>query len=420
MMNLLSFCFILFFTLNLQAKDIICNKQNIYSVEAKVSVDQPELGTYQYYYQYIKKADPSVPTIIVIPGGPGGKSIDLSSESPYFDWIQLLYGFPEKYNAILTDPRSIGCNQVNKNLPIDSFTTENVAHDIVTIIKKLNLDNYVIYGHSYGTVVATFLGKIANDGIIPKPKAIILSGTIGHYFTNHKQEVMPAYYESWKNLRSLLPKKIQESFPQNDDWSDFENDPSRTMPLGLSVASWANFIFDNLTEGGSYLNGQLVYPLLTKLLLLNSNNESELEKLKIEVSTYTNETDETNPLLKLKPFHDSIWCKELEETKSPECLAQDFEFNNPYDSKFFQIKDVPVIYIHGQFDPSVPIKKAFYHFKNQLNENKYFLLALNGGHATTMVITDCKDLFWKSIFEKSTSLEEAIGSCLGVKLINPT
>jgi len=176
----------------LQANENICIKSNIYSVSTAISIDQPQPGTFQYYYQYIQKGDPSTPTIVVIPGGPGGKSIDDQPENPYFDWIQMLYGFPQKYNAILTDPRSIGCNQVNKNLPIDSFSSQNVANDIVAIILKLNLKNYIIYGHSYGTVVATLLGQLSSAGIIPKPRAIILSGTLGNYFKNHKEEVMPA------------------------------------------------------------------------------------------------------------------------------------------------------------------------------------------------------------------------------------
>lgn len=410
---------IIFFDQNLFAQNIACNKSNISFVEASISARHPEFGTFRYYYQYIKKADDSIPTVIVIPGGPGGSAINLQTENPYFDWTQILYGFVQKYNAILTDPRSIGCNQGNTNFPIESFSSENVANDIISIIKSLKLHNYVIYGHSFGTVVATRIGKRVSDGAIPPPKAIILSGTLGNYFKNHKSEVTPYYYQAWGNVRSHLPEGIQKQFPKNNEWSDYPESTDTVLPLGIPLRTWFNFVFSNLTEGGVYQNGKLVNPFLDKLLLIESPDGTAVQKLKDEVSSYSPKADSSTPSIILRPFHDSIWCQELEENQSSECLAQNFTFTNPYDSKLFQIENIPIIYIHGEFDTSVPMEKAIYHYLNQLGENKFFLVAKDGGHATTMSISDCRDLFWRAVFDSAVDLQNAIKSCVGIKMIVP-
>lgn len=419
MLKLSLFIFIFFSVQNIFAQSPVCNKSNISFVESAVDFRRPQLGLFKYYYQYIKKANDLETTIIVIPGGPGGSSIDLLPDSPYFDWTQILYGFASKYNAILTDPRTIGCNKTNIDFPSETFTSENVANDIISIIKSLKLDNYVIYGHSYGTVVATLIGKSASDGLIPPPKAIVMSGTLGHYFKNHKNEVLPYYYKAWGNVRSYLPLSIQELFPKRDDWSDYSENINAIMPFEIPVKTWFNFVFSNLTEGGIYTNRKLINPFLNKLLLLDKHDSDELLKLKKEVLSFALPPEDALPRLTLKPFHNSIWCKEMEEKQGPECSAQNYSFTNPFDSKYFQIDEIPIIYIQGEFDTSVPMDKAIYHYSNQLNKNKFFLVAKDGGHSTTNSISDCKELFWRSVFSKAAGIESAISSCVGIKLIIP-
>lgn len=401
----------------LYAQSTDCSRSDIYSVNSLIDSKNPQLGTFKYFFQYKKKGDPQTPTVIIIPGGPGGTSISLQPDNPYFDWDQILYGLPKNYNAILTDPRSRGCNTSNIGLTRDSFTSRNVANDIVAIIQSLKLDNYIVYGHSYGTVVATLIGRMATENNIPKPRAIILSGTVGRHFKNHRDEVEPYYYLAWGNVRNHLPEQIKLLFPKNNDWSDFsENFNERTI-LDISIRTWYNFTFSNLTEGGVYSNGKLNHPFLQKLLLLDGHDEKALSELKAEVLTYVETT--SNNQINLKPFHDSIWCQELEEHQGPECTAQNLSFTNPYDSATFQISGIPLIYIQGEYDSSVPINQASYHYLHQTSNNKYFVIAKDGGHSTTATVADCKDSFWNSIFNEAVDFEKSIKNCIGLELRNP-
>lgn len=397
-----------------------CNKSNIFSVDAPIASREPEAGTFKYYYQHIKKAPDSSPTIVFIPGGPGGTAIDQLPENPFFDFTQMLLGLPKSYNAILTDPRTAGCNRNSQTLPKESFTTENVANDIASVINHLQLENYVLAGHSYGTVVATHLGKMAEDGIIPRPRSIVLSGTPGRYFVNHEETVRPAYYKIWANLRSHLPQTLQDQFPKNNDWSDYYDKWNQPLLLGQTAAAWFGFIFSNLQEGGVYLNGKLSYPFLDKLALINSSDAASQGSLKSEVAAHEpSEASANSSATKLKPFHDAIWCTELEEFQSDECKAQNLSFSNPYDSKSFQMGQTPLIYLHGEFDPAVPIELAYYHYINQTGDKKYFLVAKDGGHSNTAAISDCRDSFWTSASLGASDIHQSVSSCIGIKIIEP-
>lgn len=106
--------------------------------------------TFPYTFRYQCKS-PKLPTIIYIPGGPGSGSIN--TEKSTFKNINA--------NVILTDPRGVGRNKTffdfgGKN---SDLTTHLVAMDIIEIVNSFpETQRFIIYGHSYGTVVATHVG----------------------------------------------------------------------------------------------------------------------------------------------------------------------------------------------------------------------------------------------------------------------
>ena len=48
---------------------------------------------------------------------------------------------PENYDYILTDPRGAGCNRIA--LPDSAYTTENLADDVLEVIRNERLDRYI-------------------------------------------------------------------------------------------------------------------------------------------------------------------------------------------------------------------------------------------------------------------------------------
>lgn len=99
--------------------------------------------TFDYSYQIVSYRDRDEPTIIYIPGGPGGASMNKPALIP-------------AGKIILTDPRGVGenYNYWSAGGQIQDLSSEAVAEDILSIIREKKLKKYVIYGISYGTVVA--------------------------------------------------------------------------------------------------------------------------------------------------------------------------------------------------------------------------------------------------------------------------
>ena len=90
-------------------------------------------------------------------------------------------GIPEGAGLVFTEPRTVDCNGGDENqFPDDSLTTENLAHDLVAMVRSLGLKNYVIYGHSYGTVLSTTFAHLAEQDGGPGPMAVILTLSLIH------------------------------------------------------------------------------------------------------------------------------------------------------------------------------------------------------------------------------------------------
>ena len=94
--------------------------------------------------------------MIFLPGGPGQLSME---ESLGIDKI-----VPESWGLVLTDPRGVGCNFNGKTVyPREFYQTQHIAHDVLSVIKDLKRPHseIVLFGVSYGTVVATEVSHLA-------------------------------------------------------------------------------------------------------------------------------------------------------------------------------------------------------------------------------------------------------------------
>jgi surfactin synthase thioesterase subunit len=53
---------------------------------------------------------------------------------------------------------------------------------VLAIVEELRLDDYMLYGISYGTLLATLVASRAEERGLPLPKAIVLEGVLGMAF----------------------------------------------------------------------------------------------------------------------------------------------------------------------------------------------------------------------------------------------
>ncbi len=103
--------------------------------------------------------------ILIISGGPG---LDCEGFSPLAKLLS------DKYMTILFDQRGTGKSVLYK---IDSTTIsmEQMAEDIETIRTHLNIDKWIVLGHSFGCFLAQYYAEYQPSPI----KALILSSSAG-------------------------------------------------------------------------------------------------------------------------------------------------------------------------------------------------------------------------------------------------
>lgn len=414
----------LLFTASLYAEKIklpeYCLDSSIKSVQAQV--DSASKKTFKYYYQKITKhTNPSKPTFIIIPGGPG-RSAMTSAKAMFYDEhtaelttsTELYWGLPVQSNLILTGPRSVDCN-ANNNLPASSYSTKNIVQDLVTLIKKEKLTNYIIVGRSYGSVVATQLSHyIENDNAILNPKAVLLTGVLGHYLDINTQAT--DLQNIWGQLYKELPSTVQVMFPP--DISLITNSQDFKFPLGIGAQTWLNMISAELRIGFNYFTYTLALKdylidlknTLDKLKRVNTVNTSphykklqqHLKNLKRTITYYAPEIDESplnpapqeNSTKKAPSLFEVITQKEIYIGigKDPSNISQLWNSNK------YQINKIPLIYFQGSWDIATPISNALSHYRGQSrNKHKYFFVANKGGHDILPGLNDCKTDFWQSM-----------------------
>ena len=103
-------------------------------------------GKQVHLSSYTKKPfQKGLPTILFIAGGPGASPRD--SE---FDLIG--------YNIIFFEPRGLGCSKPDSKATfVDPlfYSTQQTVDDIKVVLEDYKVDKAIVYGHSYGTMVAT-------------------------------------------------------------------------------------------------------------------------------------------------------------------------------------------------------------------------------------------------------------------------
>lgn len=347
-----------------------------------------------YRYTMSEGTDPSAPTVIFIPGGPGQTSTDAP------------LSIPGEFSLIRTDPRGVGCNQSDTLTDAD-LTSEQIAKDILAIVRDRHLTRYILHGISYGTVVATMAAALAPAEHTPPPLAVVLEGTIGRAF--HAGEYDKGYISRWQKLRAQIPARLLSELSQAN------------LPLGISsrqMASWisAMTIFGEVPTGVDYGLFQL------QRLDQVHENPDDADNLRGLIRTLTAPPSAA----RLRLYRD-ITCHEL--VPDMRDVVYDFDLKNgelvdsglrlcdgealdrPFDAGNYPVS-APIYYFSGREDPATPPFQARYHFETQKAQRTLVSIA-NGGHqALSNTLGDCVTPIWRAIAHNdSDEFDSALKSC---------
>ena len=143
-----------------------------------------------------ESGDPNGKPVIFLHGGPGGGIEPVYRQ--YFD--------PEKWRIIIFDQR--GCGQSTPNAELQENTTWDLVSDIEKIREKLNIDQWVIFGGSWGSTLSLTYAISHPE----RSKALVLRGI----FMIRKKEIDWFYQDGASNIYPDEWEKYLKPIPENE------------------------------------------------------------------------------------------------------------------------------------------------------------------------------------------------------------
>lgn len=367
--------------------------KTIKSVRVPWDPSKPKSPTFEYRFKH-EEINPLAPTVIIIPGGPGQTSISNVDQWP-------LGAVPANFNRVLTDPRSLGCNYVAETQALVPYLkTEFVVNDLFLMIKSLKLKNYIIYGASYGTVVATQLTKKIETEKLDLPTALVLEGAVGKKFDNFDSYFYFYQYE-WDRLNAQLPARWKTYFQTGQNEKAFNRQ------------QWGSLITSDLILGDipeAPVKGPIFIWHMNLLELyfskkITANEQPFLPNLfsKLQAATFPNLFFRMIACGEL--WGDWYYGRSLENgrlNRTGKNVCEGIDYKNPYDASKYLVS-VPIYYFQGSRDPATPMQTALYHFTVQTKSNRQFLTVAGAAHAPlTSSLRGCADDLWAAISSQRT------------------
>ncbi len=385
-----------------RADNQACGAADVHHVAVPLDYARPQDGRFDLGFRLRPGSGVARPLVIVLPGGPGGTLIRE-------DRNVLSGGIPDDAPVVLTDPRGAGCNDDPRLTEDRDFSSEWLARDVLAIVGALETArggrlDYILYGQSYGTVVATIAAAIAARESRTPPRALVLEGTLGHAFRSYEQQ-FTAFQAEWHLLRDALPLRWQQVI-RTGAFHDV---------LGSNSITWARLIDRSILrgyhpDGDSDLEEQLA----SEVLLFRSLRS-------IGRTQYGDEQAGESRLLRV------IACEELTGDLYPgrdmrggelvltgsDACAGSRRLVRPYDAAQWPVA-APIVYFQGLHDAATPPSQARYHFDVESGAPRWFIAVDRAGHSVlsiTLAVGDCRDGLWGAIGSDRGGLPAAAKAC---------
>ena len=307
-------------------------------------------------------------------------------------------GLPANVDLVLTDPRGVGCNAAAAPHDASFYSTEQFSADVLAIVEDLELQDYVIYGHSYGTVLGTVVASRVAEAGLPQPRLVVLEGTLGHAVDSDDR----AYRELWPLVRDALPLDVQDRLL------------AEPPPLGYSRMVWG----ETITTVLSQYSPDVLFALL--MTLSEGGDTTELEGfLSLIEGLPPMWEDEV-----LMGLFQPVACNEIAEDSwfgfelqggevVPTVDACDtIDVGEPYAAADWPI-DAPILYVQGDRDPATPFDGARSHFEAQAATDRRFVTVHGVGHVPLMwmIAGACGTSVWEAILADA-ELEPVLAACV--------
>lgn len=329
-------------------------------------------GVTSIYYWTRSKFNPELPTVVYINGGPGSSSHESS-------FVEL-----SDFNIVYFDQRGVACSK-GKDLALQNktqfYSIESIARDLEFIRQDLNISQWTVYGHSFGTTIATVYASL-----FPlRTRALILEGTIfladsTVWLPEHRLKIMQKYFDSLpENLQNYILEKSkiekQESFFESSLRSFMYGNEFRR-----SFGEYLKYMYDYDNKEATQRNDKL-----------NSKNYSRSSFLHNETAwgmmacKYLSALD---PLSSLKFIFENrkLVAKvdmELFTYRKKQCNEAGVKSlleTQVYRAVNYPVS-IPTTYFHGANDGATSFPQPSYHYKETAKGSRQILIMPEGGHS---------------------------------------
>lgn len=384
---------------------VLCQFQALAGVPKSIELPvfpQGSESTFHLHYELYPRAGQNwaadEKTVIFLQGGPGLEG--LGHGRPPF--------VPEDFQVLVFDPRGVGQSRLPESLSSDfnGSSSELLAGDLIRLVEREHLTNFVFWAHSYGTVVATVAASIMKDPFAPK--SLILEGTIGRAFKKNQRgdhEINLGYRNAFQQAYSHLTAFDQFGFQlrvrglsgSKEDLEligayIYKVSPQGTYPLMLALAEIAR------APWTPYRTLQAQWPAG----FAKGNPEENQQVLNIGCSEILE--DLNSSMEKVSLFENAVSL----ETNYAEICKSSKKPQNFYDAAKYPQKTA-IIYVADSTDPNTPLWQAEYHEEKmrRAGATTRMIVSYGRGHMPLQNGTpDCRQQVLRAAFtgEISTAL----------------
>ncbi len=173
-----------------------------------------------------ESGNPDGKPIIFLHGGPGG-----GSEPVYRQYFN-----PEKWRIIIFDQR--GCGKSVPHAELEQNTTWDLIDDIEKIRKKLNIDNWAVFGGSWGSTLAlSYAIKNPNycNNLILRGIFMLRKKELEWFYQNGCSFIYP---DAWEKYLDPIPESERSNLIQSYYKKLTSNDMNERIKAAKAWSIW--------------------------------------------------------------------------------------------------------------------------------------------------------------------------------------
>lgn len=338
-------------------------------VEVPLDYNDLSQGQIAIYYHMQAQFEANKPTLIFFQGGPGSASRDEVRFRDLDDWNIIFFDYrgiafssPDTFD-LLRNPRY--------------YSSEATARDAREILNHFGVKKVSVYGHSYGTVLATIFANLFPE----MTRTVILEGTVFYggeelWSSSHRKKILQIFFD---RLPMELKKKIIDYSGRadvNPVWF------SRVAQQYMYISNFSSYFTDYL-EGLFLMSDSEIISSLSRtydhpLLYEASSDFSEYYFFHVVCQELSGQSSfatfsfkfENEKLVRVEDATTQKGCQQLNIGKNA---------SHPYFALNYPVS-VPVTYFQGTTDGATVAPQAIQHYKHVAKSSAQIFLARQGGH----------------------------------------